>query len=286
MFQRRHSLAVLLLLTLIALRAAPAWGQSEDDSWPNIQNPGMDLGDFPNSAYTLPQGAVQIEVAPFSIVGEDEYNPPEYFTQFLLRYGVTDNVEFRVLGNGFTWNYTEPQTTGFSPLSLDAKVHLWDSHREWFIPASSLEVVLTTDWGSRAFSSGYNPSINLNFDLPLTDSLNLAWAVGYGEVVSSVVSRTRRNHPATINDDVNQTSFQWAVEQNVTDALQVFITGQCVESVPGQTAGTSLAFGGSWCSSKRVAYYGLLGWGVTSDAPKIAAQIGVGFALGRLPSGS
>ncbi len=258
-----------------------ALGQIDERDWPNIQNPGMDLGDFPNSSYTIPAGTFQVEIAPLSILGEDRFDRPQYFTQFLLRYGVTDDVEFRVLGDGLTVLYTDPQVTGFSPISLDAKVHLWDAHRESLIPASSLEVVLTTNWGTSALSSGFQPSINLNFDLPVTDSLNLEWTVGYGEVVGTVLARSRRGELVQVEGNDNQALFQWAVEQNVTDRLQVFVTGQVVEPVTGVTAGTSVAFGGSWAASDRLMYFALLGWGLTPNAPKIAAQAGLGIALGR-----
>jgi hypothetical protein len=245
----------------------------------------MDLGDFPNSAATLPAGTSQIEFAPFSILGEDEFNQAEYFMQFLLRYGITDDVEFRILGDGFTWIYQEPRTTGFSPLSLDLKVHMWDDKPQWFLPASSLEVILSTDWGSSAFSSGYQPSLNLNFDLPLTETLNFEWTVGYGEVVSVFTRSRRQNEGPALTEqimaNVNQISFQWAFEQDLTDDLQVFVTGQTVESVRGQSAGSALAFGGSWRCSDRLMHFGMIGWGLTPDAPRFGAQLGFGIALGR-----
>ena len=219
--------------------------------------------------------------APFTILGEDEFSQPEYFTQFLLRFGLTDDVEFRVLGNGYTAVYTEPQTTGFSPIALDMKIHLWDDKREWFLPASSLEVILSTDWGSGAFSSGYQPSINLNFDFPITKTLNFEWTVGYGEVVGTLVTRSQRGNLLTRDENLNQVSFQWAFEKDLTEDLQVFVTGQTAQSVPGQSAGTTLAFGGFWRWTDRLMYFGLMGWGVTPDARKIGAQLGMGIALGR-----
>ena len=276
----------LLVATAIAVLAMSAFGQSDEERqtddlrWPDIKSPGIDLGDFPNSAFTLPAGTWQLELAPFGILAEDEFSQPEFSTQFLLRYGLTDDVEFRVLGNGFTAVYTDPQTTGFSPLALDMKIHLWDDQRDWFLPASSLEVSLTTDWGSRAFSSGYQPTLSLNFDYPLTDTLNLEWTVGYGEVIGTLVARSGPNL-VTFDDNVNQASFQWSFEKDLTEDVQVFLTGQTAESVPGQSAGTALAFGGFWCTSCRFSYFGIMGWGVTPDAPKFGAQFGFGISLGK-----
>ncbi len=249
--------------------------------WPDIKSPGIELGDFPNSAFTLPARTMQLELAPLSVVGEDEFNRPEYFTQFMLRFGLTDDVEFRILGNGPTWLYTEPQNSGFSPIALDLKVHLWDDRREVWLPASSLEVMLSTEWGSSFLSSGYQPTIKMNFDLPITEKLNLQTTLGYGEAAGSIAVRNQSNQLTTLVDEINQVIFQWSFEKDVSDDLQVFITGQTLESVPGQTAGTSLATGGYLRRSDRLMFFGLLDWGLTSDAPKIGAQAGFGYAIGR-----
>ncbi len=226
--------------------ATPVCGQADEPQWPDIKNPGLDLGDYPNSAYTIPACACQIEFTPFSIMAEDEYNQPAYFTQFLLRFGLTDDVEFRILGNGFTAVYTEPQMIGFSPIALDAKVHLWDAKREWLLPASSLEVILSTDWGTPAFCDGYQPSINLNFDLPITDTLTFECTVGYGEVVGLASQRSPQGGPLTTRENVNQVSFSWSFGQDLTEDLQVFVTGITLQSEPGESAGTTLACGGFW----------------------------------------
>jgi len=272
--------AKCLVFLSLALTSGQLFAQSAERQWPNIKSPGLDLGDFPNSAYTIPDGAFQVEMAPFSILGEDEFNQPQYSAQFLLRYGVTDDLEFRVLSNGPTYIYTDPQFAGFSPLTLDLKVHLWDADTDRFVPASSLEIALTTDWGSAQLSNGYEPSINMNFDYPLTETLNLEWTVGYGEVVSSFVSRSRSGNKVNVEENVNQFSFQWSFEKDITDDLQLFVTGQTAEPIAGQTAGTVLGFGGFYRLSDRLMTYGILGWGVSSDAPKIVAQLGFGYAFG------
>ena len=289
MSKRRELRALALPLVIAAAFVAssmPVFGQFDqredvDRRWPDIKQPGLDLGDFPNSAFTLPAGTWQFEFAPFTILGEDEFSQPEYSSQFLLRFGLTDDVEFRILGNGLTVLYTEPQATGFSPVTLDMKVHLWDDKREWFLPASSLEVSLTTDWGSSEFSSGYQPTLNLNFDYPLTDSLNLEWTVGYGEALGTLDSRSQQGNPLTVDEIVNQVSFQWAFEKDLSEDFQAFVTGITSESVPGQSAGTTLAFGGFLRWSDRLMFFGLMGWGVTPDAPKIGAQLGMGIAMGK-----
>src|SRR5262245_44895110 len=48
------------------------YGNSGDeDSWPNIKEPGPDLGDFPNSAFTLPKGRMYFESGTFSLLTKD-----------------------------------------------------------------------------------------------------------------------------------------------------------------------------------------------------------------------
>ena len=272
-------LALSWLLT-IAMPAKPGRGQDDLPRWPDVSNPGLDLGDFPNSAFTIPAGTCLVELAPFSYLGEDPANPAEYFTQFLLRFGLTDDVEFRILGNGLTATCGEPYSTGFSPLVLDGKIHLWDERREWFLPASSLEVALTTDWGASSLSSGYQPSIYLNFDLPLFEATTLEWTVGYGEVVGQAMIRTPRGSLVATDANLNQVSFAWSFGQELTDNLEVFLTGITAQPIEGQAGGTLLACGGFWRWSDRLSYFGSLGWGVTPDAPQFGAQLGLGIALG------
>ena len=72
-----------------------------------------------------------------------------------------------------------------------------------------------------------------------------------------------------------------SIAKELRDDLEIFVTGQTAQSVPGQSAGTALAFGGFWQQSDRLMYYGLMGWGVTPDAPVIGAQMGLGYAFGR-----
>ncbi len=137
--------------------AKPLFGEPEppddDDGdgkpdWPNVSDPGPDLGDFPNSAYTLPRGKVYIEFAPFTLAGPDAQNPSSYITPFLLRYGVTDDVEFRIFGSGYTHIFGSNDQDGFSPISLDTKIHLWDQNNDWLVPAVSFEAYLQTNWGT------------------------------------------------------------------------------------------------------------------------------------------
>jgi len=61
------------------------WLQSQDDDSPlffaaerpapDITSPGPDMGDFPNSSFTLPKGRCYVEVAPFTLLNSDRNAP-------------------------------------------------------------------------------------------------------------------------------------------------------------------------------------------------------------------
>ena len=151
--------------------------------------------------------------------------------------GLFDNVEFRLLGNGVTDVQGPSPTTGFSPLILDSKIHLWNDRKEWLIPAMSLEVYLVTPWGSSQFTTGsWQPSLNMNFDLPITKKTNLEWTLGYSEVQEAININTSERFIPRFNFLVpgihrsfdlnfNQISAQWANEYEVTDRLEVYAHG-------------------------------------------------------------
>jgi hypothetical protein len=258
--------------------------------WPDIAVPGPDMGDFPNSSFTLPKGRSYVEVAPFTLLSPDRQSPSTYYAPFLLRYGVTDDLEFRIFANGLVHVFGDQPTTGFSPLALDFKIHLWDDKREWFLPASSLEVYLQTTWGSPQFNGGWQPSLNMNFDLPLTDKTNLEWTVGLSGVQDAVnvvtgerfIPRLHFLVPTVqqANLNVNVFSLQWALEHDLTDRLQVFAHGFYNGAIQFQQgSGTMVGGGLFWKFSPRLIGFGSVNSGLTPTLPSVAVQIGFAFAL-------
>lgn len=258
--------------------------------WPDVGDPGPDLGDFPNSAYTVPKGRCYIELAPVTWSGPDTEAPSDFIAPFLLRYGVTDDVEFRLFSSGITHVFGDNSTTGFSPLNIDLKIHLWDDKREWLLPASSLEVYLVSTWGSPQFTTGWQPSLNMNFDLPLGDKTNLEWTVGYSGVQSAVnivtgntfVPRRGFIQPSIHRFDANiyQLSVQWALEHEVTEKLTLFTHGFYNGGILIQQ-GTGIVVGGGffWEASPSLMYFGSVNAGVTPDLPPLLVQLGVAIAV-------
>lgn len=262
----------------------------EPVAWPDLKTPGPDMGDYPNSAFTLPKGRCQIEVSPVTLANADRHNPASYNAPFLLRYGLTDDVEFRVFGNGITRDGGRHPFTGLSPLALDIKVHLWDDRKEWLIPAVSLEVFVQTVWGSQEFNGGWQPSLNLNFDLPITRKLNLEWTVGFAGVQDAVdvVTGERfipRHHRIDLftqraNLNVNQPTFQWALEYEVTEKLGLFIHGFRNGAVLFQQgAGDMIGAGMMWTVAPRLLVFGSLNTGLTPNLPSINGQLGFAVPL-------
>ena len=238
-----------------------------DDYTPDITQPGPDLGDFPNSAFTLPRGGIYIEQAPFTLQTGNRQVAAGYTWPFLLRFGLTDDVEFRVFGNGLTSTFGTGGTTGFAPLALDLKVHLWNDRMEVWRPAASLEVFVLTTWGARNLSGGTQPSLNLNLDFPLSEATNIEMTFSYTGVQA-----------ADLN--ANQFSYQWAVEQQVTERFQVFVHGFYSGPIPFESgSGVVIGIGYFYQLSDRWMAFNSYNAGLTSAAPPFSTQFGVAVAL-------
>lgn len=263
----------------------------EPTAWPDISEPGPDMGNFPNSAFTLPKGRAYVEVSPVTLFTRDRQNPQGYIAPYLLRYGLTNDVEFRLFGNGLTHVGGSVPTTGFSPLNLDLKIHLWNDRKEWLIPAVSLEVFLLTPWGSSAFTSAWEPSLNLNFDLPITKRIGLEWTLGYGEVQQAIntstnevfVPRFNFLDPAIhrlLSRNFNQFSAQWAIQYEVNEQLDIFVHGfHNGAMLFNLGTGEMVGLGGFWKFNSRLTAFGSVNTGLTPNLPSLAAQFGFALAL-------
>jgi hypothetical protein len=209
----------------------------------------------------------------------------------LLRYGVTDNVEFRLLGFGLTSIGGSSPTTGVGPPKIDMKVHLWDARKEGLLPAVSLEVYLTTTWGSPQFNAGWHPSVNLNFDRPITKKLNLEWTVGYTGVQQAIniqklevfVPRFGFLVPGIhrqLNLNEDQFSVSWAFEYEVSDRLELFFHGAHNGAILFNLGeGDVIGQGMFWKFSRRLMGFGSIDEGLTPNLPAVAMQIGFAYAL-------
>jgi hypothetical protein len=249
---------------------------------PDIANPGPDLANFPNSAFTLPAGRAYVEVSPFTYYGSAQGTPAQYNAEFLLRYGVTDDVEFRIFGNGVSWSGGTAPVWGFAPIAFDTKIQLWTEKPGLYLPAAALEAYLQTQWfGGRAFNGGTQPSITFNFDQSLPFEIDLEYNLGATRV------------QAADGENVWEESFQWALQRDLFDEdFAVFVHGfynaMTLPRLPNARV-TSAEFGGLkqnavglgfiWTVDPRLAIYGQMSGGTTRSTPSTIGMLGFAAAF-------
>jgi len=249
----------------------------------DVRNPGPDSANFPNAAYTLPKGRAYIELMPVNLIGPSDVSEAQYNTAFLLRYGVTDNLEFRLFSNGFTAQLgRRNRTTGFSPLAFDFKMNFWEENPKYFIPAFGLEVYVETDLGTPAFNGGTQPSLNLLFDHTLP-----------GEIVFEYnFSITGQQFVQGLSDHVF--GFQWSFQRDVVEDFALFTHGffnapalprlpSLVPLDPSTAASTqeSIVAGGGflWALNDRLALYGTYNAGLNRFSPTTISYLGFAYAF-------
>ena len=268
------------------------------ESEPDIGNPGPDLANFPNSAFTLPQGHAYLEASPVAFYGSGLGNPAQYNAEFLLRYGLTDDIELRLFSNGPSWVGGSSPAWGFSPLAVDTKIFLWTEKPDYLIPATGFEAYLQTEWlGSPAFNSGLQPAFTFNFDQSLPWGIDFEYNLG----------ATRFQDFAGQN--VWEFSFQWALQRDFFhQGLALFVhgfynatslprlpnvqlpCGTCKTATQDAVANlayqayknpTQNAVGGGfvWTVSKRVAVYGQVSGGTTRYTPSVIGMLGFAVAF-------
>jgi len=233
----------------------------------SIRDPGPDTANYPNSPNTIPRGAVYLETSPVLYTGGiTNLQPPIYNTEFLLRMGLTDRVEFRLFSNGFTWQAAglgNPETTGFSPLAFDTKIHFWEENREWFLPAVGFEAYILTPWGSPAFQSGTEPSMTMLF------RNTLPWWGLIAEYNVGLAADASRDGYVPID------IAQWAITKPITDDFEIFFHGfQNQSALPRVAFQTVLGGGFVWFPSDRLSIYGNWGAGTDRKGPPTTFQLG------------
>ncbi len=239
---------------------------SDFPSEPDISDPGPDMGNYPNSDYTLRQGRIYVESAPFGYQTITQQNPAAYNFPFLLRYGLTDDVELRLAGNGLTSTDDFPNSkTSVAPLILDTKVRLLNEQMDVFIPAAALEVYLQTNWGSKEFRGGVQPSLNLNLNFPSTDVTNIEMTLGYTGVQAEL--------------ELNQFSHRWAMEQQVTDPLEMFVHGYYLATVGSLDFSNVIGTGGFYKPSEQTILCTSFNAATDRNSPPFSTQFGIAFAF-------
>ncbi|WP_201276328.1 transporter family protein [Methylotetracoccus oryzae] len=246
-------------------------------SQPDIANPGPDLANFPNSAFTLPAGRAYIEMSPLTFYGTAAGQPVQYNAEYLLRYGLTDDIELRLFGNGPSWMGGARSSAGFAPIAFDTKIQLWTEKPDYYLPAAGFEAYLLTQWfGSAPFNAGTQPSFTFNFDQSLPFEIDFEYNLGATRVQAS--------------DGVNvwEFSFQWALQRDLFDEdFAVFIHGfynaMSLPRLPNVTVPRSfyddvkqnaVGAGFIWTANRRFALYGQVSAGTTKFTPSTISMLG------------
>ncbi|MSR31394.1 MAG: transporter [Gemmataceae bacterium] len=242
---------------------------------PDISFPGPDTATFPNSPYTLPKGRFYLETSPLVLTGSSSNLPTVYNWKYLLRYGVTDEVEFRLLGNGLTATFPdepcERRTSGFAPLVFNIKVKFWDEPEEnsW-MPAMGAEIFLQTNFGSPFLQDGLQPGITLLFAKELTDTWTLEWSIG---AQGKGLGKQKKEFTLEL-------AIQWALEKEVTDRLSIFTHGYYNgTSLPGFSDDVVVGGGVKFDLTERLAVFGTYNAGVATKLPPYNTYIGLAQAF-------
>jgi Putative MetA-pathway of phenol degradation len=255
----------------------------------DIRDPDPDTANFPNGAYTLPKGRLYVESSPVGFYGASKNTPRIYQWEYLLRYGLTDNLEFRIFSNGFTAQAGQGKqtaTTGYSPLAFDFKANFWEENTKYHIPAMGAEIYLQTTFGSPAFNSGTQPSMNLLFDQSLPLEINFEYNFGITGVQNG------------LGQTKYQFSYQWSFQRELVKDFDIFVQGFYNESslprllqfrdlrkfrelnaeatIPTVTV---IGVGAIWTVNDRLAVFGSYNFGLTPASPRTIALTGFAVAF-------
>jgi hypothetical protein len=183
-----------------------------------------------------------------------------------LRYGLFDDLEVRLLSNGYTWVDDEDKTKGLSPQILDVKWHVLDENQDSYLPAMGIEVAVQTNWGGAPFKSNYwLPSLSLNFDQTLPFDIALGYNIGF---ISQENAEGKVQY---------QLALSWALQREIFTDVAAFVNGY---TNTGSGLTTSAIGGGlQWTPHQRLAFFTNLSAGLTKTTPKFSALVGFAVAF-------
>jgi hypothetical protein len=232
----------------------------------SIKTAGADLANFPNSAFTLPQGRAYVEASPVNYSGKSaDGTPAQYSAGYLLRYGLLDDLELRLMSNGFTIVDDEEKTSGMSSQTFDFKWHISDENQTAYLPAFGVEFSVQTDFAHRAFQNGINPALSLNFDQNLPFDVALEYNVGF---VSQHLDSGEAQY---------QLALSWALQRNVYEDVDVFVNGY-TNTAAGLTT-SAIGGGTQWIPMERLAIFANVSAGLTVSTPSIFSLVGFAVAF-------
>jgi hypothetical protein len=242
----------------------------------SIGEPGPDLANYPNSAWTLSQWAFYLESTPLNLASATDVTPFSYNWELFLRLGLTDNIELRVYSGGLgVYAGSHPTALGFFPLTFDTKLHLLERTWKYFNFSLGLEVYVQTPWGSSDFANGLQYSASLLADHALPWELSYEWNLGFVRV------------PIPSSDDqVFVPTFQAALQRPIVGDLAIFLqsyrnaatlprTGLSKVPLSGKERGGAFGMGLQWLLGDRWAVFGSFDVGYGALAPLLSGNLGL-----------
>ena len=258
-----------ILITLCCTLQS-SWHIAENNnnptSEPDITFPGPDTANFPLSPFCLPKGRVYWENFPLNFYVFPDHSSYQYYWPYLLRFGLTDNVELRFSGDGLTAIDTHnAHGIGLSPVEIGFKVHIWGTPDIRWIPSIGLETALITKLASKQFRDNTQCRILAIFFHSFSPKLSLEWNIG--TYSTSFTNRTKRTFIALV---------EWALQTDLHKRLGFFFEGH-YNSGNQMFLPAVLLLGAGFISNltKRICIYGSYNWPLLK---KNAELVNVGFA--------
>jgi hypothetical protein len=236
---------------------------------PDITNPGPDTENFPLSPFTLPQGRVYWESFPLYFELLNSIKPYTYYWPFLLRLGVTDILELRFSGLGLTAQYgidSQQQITGFSPVEIGIKLHLYGTPAMRWAPSCGIEAAIIPPLASKKFKDATQFRITALFYHTFTKQLSLEWNIG--TYSNSFKHEQKRKFFALMS---------WALEYDILKHIGFFIEG-LYDSQKNKSCHSTMLLGIGFISNitKRICIYGSYNWPIHHNGFDVA---NLGFAV-------
>lgn len=260
MKHRKHLHKVLIICSIHAGWIKVVHAESEA----SISNPGPDMANFPNSAFTLPKQHAYAEIA--GTYSSEKSEPEQYTLGYILRYGLTDDLELRLISNGLTISETEPKKNiGISPQIFDVKYHWLDAPEGSMMPAVGIEAQVQSTWSSSAFNGGTHGGLSLNFDHALPFDLALEYNVGFnGQQIDE-------------SNALYQLNLSWALQKNLTQDHAIFVNG-FTNTGAGLTT-SSIGGGAQWTINQHLAAFINMSLGLTATTPPFFSLCGFAVAF-------
>lgn len=245
----------------------------------DIASPGPDLANFPDSSFTLPRHAFYLEASPLTLASASDVTPLNYSADTLLRFGITDNIEARLFTGGLAVYVQDGvRRVGLLPLAFDTKLHLTEHAFQRFNFSLGLEVYVQTPWGSSAFSSGVQYSVNLLVDHALPWQLAFEWNLGFVHTTDDA------------GNPVMVPTFQAALQRPIFESLSLFLQSyRNAATLPrtalnrgnhsGRERATVYGVGLQWTLNPHWALFGAFNVGHGGLAPRLSGSAGFAVSL-------